>query len=58
MKSLRKIIALFAFILIAGICITIATINTSLNKSDLKNESTVEINKDTLYRLKVKRKNA
>lgn len=58
MKSLRKIIALFAFILIGGICITIATIHASLNKSEFKNETTVEIHKDTLYLLKTEKKTA
>lgn len=51
MKNLRKIIALFAFIFLAGICITIITINSSLHKTEIKNE-TVEIQEDTLYILK------
>ena len=55
MKNLRKIIALFAFIFLAGIFITVITINTSLNKSEITNE-TVEIKKDTLYLLKAEKK--
>ena len=55
MKNLRKIIALFAFIFLAGIFITVITINTSLNKTEVKKE-TVEIQKDTLYLLKAEKK--
>jgi hypothetical protein len=55
MKKLRKIIALFAFIFIAGIFVTVMTINTSLNKSDIQKE-TVEIQKDTLSLLKAEKK--
>jgi hypothetical protein len=55
MKNLRKIIALFAFIFLAGIFITVITINSSLNKTEIKNE-TVEIQKDTLYLLKAEKK--
>jgi hypothetical protein len=55
MKNLRKIIALFAFIFLTGIFITVITINTSLNKTEITNE-TVEIQKDTLYLLKSKKK--
>jgi hypothetical protein len=55
MKHLRKIIALFAFIFLAGIFITIITINSSLNKTEIKNE-TVETQKDTLYLLKAENK--
>lgn len=55
MKNLRKIIALFAFIFLAGIYITVITINTSLNKDDIPKE-TVEIQKDTLYLLKAEKK--
>ncbi|KGL60125.1 hypothetical protein PHEL49_0991 [Polaribacter sp. Hel1_33_49] len=42
MKHLRKIIALFAFIFLTGILITVITKNTSLNKSEITNE-TVEL---------------
>lgn len=55
MKNLRKIIALFAFIFLAGIFITIITINSSLNKTEIKNE-TVETQKETLYLLKAENK--
>ncbi|MFT6869442.1 MAG: hypothetical protein ACJAYY_002448 [Paraglaciecola sp.] len=55
MKHLRKIIALFAFIFLAGIFITIITINSSLNKTEIKNE-TVETQKETLYLLKAENK--
>ncbi|MFY9242329.1 MAG: hypothetical protein WAO74_04810 [Polaribacter sp.] len=55
MKNLRKIIALFAFIFVAGICITVITVNTSLNKTEVTKE-TVEIQKDTLYLLKAEKK--
>ena len=56
MKKLRKIIALFAFIFVSGIFITVITINTSLNKSDSSTEITVEVQKDTLPHLKVEKK--
>lgn len=55
MKNLRKIIALFAFIFITGICITVMTVNTSLNKTETPQE-TVEIQKDTLSLLKADKK--
>jgi preprotein translocase subunit SecG len=55
MKNLRKIIALFAFIFLAGIFITVITINSSLNKTEIKNE-TVETQKETLYLLKAENK--
>ena len=55
MKNLRKIITLFLFIFIAGIFITVITINTSLNKIEVTNE-TVEIQKDTLSLLKTGKK--
>jgi hypothetical protein len=55
MKNLRKIIALFAFIFLAGIFITVITVNTSLNKSEIPKE-TVDIQKDTLYLLKAEKK--
>lgn len=55
MKHLRKIIALFAFIFVAGIFITVITINTSLNKSEITTK-TVEIQKDTIYLLKAEKK--
>lgn len=55
MKNLRKIIALFTFIFITGIYITVMTINTSLNKEHTPKE-TVEIQKDTLYLLEAEKK--
>lgn len=55
MKNLRKIIALFIFILIAGIFVTVITINTSLNKIEAPNE-TVKIQKDTISLLKAEKK--
>ena len=55
MKNLRKIIALFVFIFLTGIFITVITIHTSLNKSEVTNE-TVEIQKDTLSLLKTENK--
>ena len=55
MKNLRKIIVLFAVIFIAGIFVTVITVNTSLNKTETPKE-TVEIQKDTLYLLKAEKK--
>ncbi len=55
MKNLRKIIALFTFIFLTGIFITVITINSSLNKKDIPKE-TVEIQKDTIYLLKAEQK--
>jgi hypothetical protein len=51
MKNLRKIIALFVVIFVAGIFITIITINTSLNKSQVTDE-TIKIQKDSISLLK------
>jgi hypothetical protein len=50
MKNLRKIIAFFAFIFIAGIFVTVITVNTSLNSS-IHTEKTVDIQKNTKYLL-------
>jgi hypothetical protein len=47
MKNLRKIIALFSFIFLAGILITVILVNTTLNKNK-KPKETVEVQKDTL----------
>lgn len=55
MKNLYKIIGLFAFIFIAGVFITVITVNTSLNKVDSP-QKTVEVKKDTTYLLKVEKK--
>ncbi|UAM97710.1 hypothetical protein K8354_15640 [Polaribacter litorisediminis] len=56
MKNLRKIIALFAFIFLLGIYVSIKTITASLNKSEVQDKTTVEIQKDTLYLLKAEKK--
>lgn len=56
MKNLRKIIVLFAVIFLAGIAVTIMTVNTSLNKVDTNSTQTVETQKDTLYLLKAEKK--
>jgi hypothetical protein len=55
MKNLRKIIALFAFIFLAGIFTTVITINSSLNKIDTSTQTT-EVHKDTLHLLKAEKK--
>lgn len=55
MKNLRKIIALFITIFIAGIYLAVRTVNTSLNKVEPSKE-TVEIQKDTTYLLKAEKK--
>ena len=47
MKNLRKIIALFIFIFLAGILITAISINKTLDKN-IPTE-TVKIHKDSLY---------
>jgi len=55
MKNLYKIITLFAVIFIAGIFLTVITVNLSLNKSEIK-EKTVEIQRDTTFLLKAEEK--
>lgn len=55
MKNLRKIIALFAFIFVIGIYLTIRTVNTSLNKTESPKE-TVKVQKDTLNSTTTKKK--
>ncbi len=55
MKNLRKIIALFIFILVAGIFVTVITINTSLNNTEVHQE-TVKFQKDTISLLKAEKK--
>ena len=55
MKNLRKIIALFVFIFLTGIYISIKIIDSSLNKKQPTKE-TVEIHKDTLYLLEAEKK--
>jgi hypothetical protein len=54
MKKLHKTIALFAFIFITGIFVTVININTSLNKTMQTNE-TVDIQKDTLSLLQAEK---
>jgi len=53
MKSLRKIIALFIFIFITGIIVTVVSINTTLNK---KTPTELVKAKDTVYLLKKQKK--
>lgn len=55
MKNLRKIIAFFLLIFIAGIIVTAVSINTSLKKKTPTH--TTEIKKDTLFTVKNKYKN-
>ncbi|WP_199269131.1 hypothetical protein [Polaribacter sp. L3A8] len=55
MKNLRKIIALFFFIFITGIVVTVMSVNSSLNKNDIEKEL-VEIQKDTLSLLNAEKK--
>lgn len=55
MKNLYKIITLFLIIFVTGIFVTVMTVNTSLDKFETT-KKTVEIQKDTLYLLKVENK--
>ena len=55
MKNLRKIIVLFAVIFITGIAVTILTVNSSLNKTEVPVKSS-EVQKDTTYLLKAEKK--
>jgi uncharacterized protein YpmB len=55
MKNLYKIITLFAIIFVAGIFLTVITVNSSLNKFETE-EKTVEIQRDTVYLLKAEKK--
>jgi hypothetical protein len=55
MKNLYKIITLFAIIFVAGIFLTVITVNSSLNKFETE-EKTVEIQRDTVYLLKTEKK--
>jgi hypothetical protein len=52
MKSLHKIIALFSFIFLAGILMSVITIRTTLNKQVTPIE-TVALQKDIKYLLKL-----
>lgn len=49
MKNLRKIIALFLFIFIAGIIVAVISINTSFKKHTSEQKIT---SKDSIYLLK------
>lgn len=51
MKNLRKIIALFLFIFIAGIAVTVVSINATLNKKNPVEAETVKV-KDTVHLVK------
>ena len=55
MKNLRKIIVLFAVIFITGIAVTILTVNSSLNKTEVPIKAS-EVQKDTTYLLKAEKK--
>jgi len=50
-KKLQKIIALFLFIFLAGILITVISINITLDKNSPK-KTTILTNKDTLILVK------
>ena len=55
MKKLRKIIALFTVIFVAGILITFLIVNTTLNKTEIPKE-TGKVKKDTISFRKTKNK--
>ena len=55
MKKIYKIIFLFAVIFIAGILVTLITVNSSLNKFETP-EKTLDIQKDTTYLLNAENK--
>ncbi|WP_159949635.1 hypothetical protein [Polaribacter septentrionalilitoris] len=55
MKNLRKIIVLFAVIFITGIAVTVLTVNSSLNKTEVPIKAS-EVQKDTTYLLKAEKK--
>ena len=55
MKNLRKIIALFAFIFIGGVVITVVTVNSTLNTQKSEQEL-IEVQRDTTYLLKAEKK--
>lgn len=54
MKNLLKIIALFLFIFIAGIVVTVKTVQKTLRKTELP-QKTVDAKKDTLSPYKSKK---
>ena len=55
MKKIYKIIFLFAVIFVAGILVTLITVNSSLNKFETP-EKTLDIQKDTTYLLNAENK--
>ena len=55
MKNLRKIIVLFAVIFLTGVVVTVMTVNSSLNKTEVPTKAS-EIQKDTTYLLKAEKK--
>ena len=55
MKKIYKIIFLFAIIFVAGILVTLITVNSSLNKFETP-EKTLDIQKDTTYLLNAENK--
>ncbi|WP_445748207.1 hypothetical protein [Polaribacter sp.] len=54
MKNLRKIIALFLFIFITGIVVTVKTVQKTLRKSELP-QKTVDTKKDSINLYKTKK---
>ena len=54
MKNLRKIIALFLFIFITGIVVTVKTVQKTLRKSELP-QKTVDVKKDSINLYKNKK---
>ncbi len=54
MKNLRKIVALFLFIFITGIFVTIMSVNRTLDKKTPT--ETVEVSSDSLYLNKTEKK--
>lgn len=55
MKNFKKVIGLFLIIFIIGICVTVITVNTSLNKP-LEKEEMITVKKDTTSLLKSEKK--
>ena len=54
MKNLRKIIALFLFIFITGIVVTVKTVQKTLHKTELP-QKTVDAKKDSINLYKNKK---
>lgn len=55
MKNFKKVIGLFLVIFLIGICVTVVTVNSSLNKP-LEKEEMVTVKKDTTSLLKSEKK--